>query len=234
MAEQTALIVGASRGLGLGLAREYLRRGWQVIGTVRGANGAAGAERGRTGLHGLACEALTIETLDINEPDQVAALRERLRQRPLDLLFVNAGVANDPSERIGSVATETFVRVMTTNALSPMRVIEALAPLVRPGGTIAAMSSGLGSVADNRGGGWEVYRASKAALNTLMRSYAARAGGGHTLLLIAPGWVRTDMGGPSASLDVETSTRGIAQVIAQTAGGGGLRYVDYRGQTVPW
>jgi NAD(P)-dependent dehydrogenase (short-subunit alcohol dehydrogenase family) len=226
MAQQTALIVGASRGLGLGLAREYLGRGWQVIGTVRGSS--------RTGLHDLACETLAIENLDIDEADQIAALRQRLHGRALDLLFVNAGVTNEPSERIGTVATETFVRVMRTNALSPMRVVETLAPLVTPHGTIAAMSSGLGSVANNRGGGWEVYRASKAALNMLMRSYAARAAGGRTLLLIAPGWVRTDMGGPSAGLDVETSTRGIAEVIARSAGHGGLQYLDYQGRTVPW
>ncbi len=94
--------------------------------------------------------------------------------RSFDLLFVNAGVTNDPQETVGEVSTEEFIRVMVTNALSPMRVIERLEELVPPAGTIAVMSSGLAAVADNEAGGWEVYRGSKAALNTLMRSFAAR------------------------------------------------------------
>ncbi len=225
-----ALIVGASRGLGLGLAREHLRRGWRVIATVRDA-------ARRTPLHDLKAEAgdaLEIETVDINVPDQVEALRQRLDRRQLDLLFVNAGVTNDPAETIGQISTEDFTHLMVTNALSPMRVVEAFADLVRPGGAIAVMSSGLGSVAGNTDGGFEVYRASKASLNTLMRSFAARRGDSHALLAMAPGWVRTDMGGPSAPLDVETSTRGIADVIAARRDKPGLAYIDYRGETVAW
>jgi NAD(P)-dependent dehydrogenase (short-subunit alcohol dehydrogenase family) len=149
------------------------------------------------------------------------------------MLFVNAGVSNGPAETVAEVSTESFARVMLTNALSPMRVIEALGPLAT--GAIAAMSSGLGSVADNEAGGWEVYRASKAALNTLMRSFAARhRGDSRAFFLIAPGWVRTDMGGPSAALDVETSCRGVADAIAARAERAGLHYVNYQGRTVRW
>ena len=226
MPQQSALIIGASRGLGLGLAREYMRRDWQVTGTVRGG--------ARTPLHELQADNLEIETVDITQPDQVAALRSRLSDRRFDLLFVNAGVANDPSETIGQITDETFMRIMMTNALSPLRVIEVLAPLVTPNGSIAAMSSGLGSVADNEGGGFELYRASKAALNTLMRSYAARSGASLGLFLIAPGWVRTDMGGPNAALDVETSIKGVVDTITNHAGQRGLRYLNYQGHTVRW
>ncbi len=124
--------------------------------------------------------------------------------------------------------------MMVTNALSPMRLVETFAELVRPGGAIAVMSSGLGGVAGNTDGGFEVYRASKASLNTLMRSFATRRGDSHALLAIAPGWVRTDMGGAAAPLDVETNTRGIADVIAASRGKPGLAYIDYRGETVAW
>ncbi len=227
MPSKTAVIVGASRGLGLQLAREYLRREWQVIATVRGGR--------RTGLDELASDRLEVETLDITEPDQIAALHERLSGRRIDLLFVNASVANDPDETIGAVATEAFIRVMVTNALSPMRVVEALAGLVPDDGLIAAMSSGLGSVAGNEAGGWEVYRGSKAALNTLMRSFAARpANARRTMVLVAPGWVRTDMGGPNATLDAETSITGVADTLAAQFGRPGLRYLDYQGETVRW
>ena len=225
----TALIVGASRGLGLALAGEYLARGWRVIGTVRGAN---------TPLHALAgpdADHLSIEQLDIDDPAGVAALRDRLAGQALDLLFVNAGVSNGPGETVADVSTAEFVRVMTTNALSPMRVIEALEGQVPGSGTIAVMSSGLGSVADNETGGWEVYRASKAALNTLMRSFAARhRDDTRSLAVIAPGWVRTDMGGADAPLDAATSMRGVADTLAAQAGKPGLRYLNYQGATVRW
>lgn len=226
----TALIIGASRGLGLAMAKEYLGRGWRVVATARGT--------ARTGLHDLADQSsgrLEVKTLDIVEPDQIAALRKALDGRKFELLFVNAGVTNNPQETIAEVTTEEFVRVMITNALSPMRVIEALQDLVPPTGAIGAMSSGLGSVADNDRGGWEVYRASKAALNTLMRSFAARrAGDPRAVLVIAPGWVRTDMGGPNAALGIEDSIPRLVDTIDGQFGKPGMRYLDYRGQTVRW
>ncbi|MBB6252615.1 SDR family NAD(P)-dependent oxidoreductase [Nitrospirillum iridis] len=227
----TAVIIGASRGLGLALAQEYLARGWQVIGTVRPDSPPGALHRAAEASQGR----LTVETVDIVHADQIAALRQRLAGRRVDVLFVNAGVTNDPAETIGQVSTEEFNRVMVTNALAPLRCVEELGGLVTPKGTIAVMSSGLGSVANNVGGGWEVYRASKAAVNTLMRSYAARQpAGGRTLLVIAPGWVRTDMGGPAAMLDISDSIPRVVDVVTAQAGKSGLQYLDYQGQTVPW
>jgi NAD(P)-dependent dehydrogenase (short-subunit alcohol dehydrogenase family) len=227
--EQSALIIGASRGLGLALVEEYLNRGWRVVATVRSDG---------TSLHELAAkypDVLKIETVDIVQPTQIDALLHRLQGRTFDLLFVNAGVANDPDETIGNVSTEEFIRILVTNALSPMRVIEKLGDFVAPGGTIGVMSSGLGSVANNEHGGWEVYRSSKAALNTLMRSYAARQKKtGRSFVVIAPGWVRTDMGGPHATLAIEESIPRVVDTINSQAGKPGLRYLDYQGRTVPW
>ncbi len=225
---QTALILGASRGLGLAMAAEYLARGWDVVATVRGTP--------RTALHDLAEQHanLLVETLDINAPAELAALRARLSGRRFDLLFVNAGVSNGAAETVDGVSAEEFTRIMTTNALSPMRCIEALEGLAPPGGVIGAMSSGLGSVANNDRGGWEVYRASKAALNTMMRSFAVRNGGGRSVVVIAPGWVRTDMGGPNALLDIGTSIPGVVDTLVAQAGNPGVRYLDYQGKTVAW
>ncbi len=224
------LLIGASRGLGLALAEEYLKRGWMVVATERGGV--------RSKLHDLAKQfegRLQVETVDIVYPDQVAALRRRLAARRFDMLFVNAGVKNDDRETIADVSTEEFIRVMVTNALSPMRVVEALHDLVVPGGTIGIMSSGQGSVSNNQNGGYEVYRGSKAALNTFMRSFAARhAGDGRTLLLMAPGWVHTDMGGPGARLSIEESVPNLANTIDAQAGKGGLQFLDYLGRQVAW
>jgi NAD(P)-dependent dehydrogenase (short-subunit alcohol dehydrogenase family) len=226
---KAALIIGASRGLGLAMAAEYVTRGWQVTATVRGA--------GRTELHDLAESSggrLTVEKVDIAVPEQVAALHGRLAGTAFDLLFVNAAITNGDVE-VADVPTETFNRVMVTNALSPLRVIEAFQDIVTPAGTIGVMSSRQGSITLNVNGGYEVYRASKSALNQLMRSFAARhADDPRTLLLISPGWVRTELGGPSAPLTIDETIPGVVDTIEKHAGEGGLHFLDYLDQTLPW
>jgi NAD(P)-dependent dehydrogenase (short-subunit alcohol dehydrogenase family) len=227
----TILLVGASRGLGLAMAAEFLKKGWNVVGTVRGS--------ARTKLHDLAGEyegRVEIESLDITEPDQIATLHDHLSDRSFDILFVNAGTANYNEDKIiADVSTEEFVRVMVTNAVSPMRVVERLQDLVPADGLIGIMSSGQGSVSNNEKGGHEVYRDSKAALNMNMRSYAARhAGEPRALVLMAPGWIRTALGGPNAPVSVEEAIPKVVDVLLSQRGKPGLRYLDREGHTVPW
>jgi NAD(P)-dependent dehydrogenase (short-subunit alcohol dehydrogenase family) len=230
-AAPAVLIIGASRGLGQAMAAEFLKRGWNVTGTVR-----AGA--GRTLLHDLADEfpgQVEIEVLDINEPAQLTSLRNRLSGRSFDMLFVNAGTTSDEQVPIGQVATEDFVSVMVTNALSPMRVIEALQDLVSATGLIGAMSSGQGSITNNTTGMRELYRGSKAALNMFMRSFAARqSDAGRAFVLMAPGWVQTDLGGPGAPFTIEESVPNVVNVLLAKRARPGLEYLDRFGQTVPW
>lgn len=230
-ATPTILIIGASRGLGHAIAAEFLNREWNVVGTVR-----AGA--GRTPLHDLADEfpgRLGIEILDINEQAQVASLRERLAGRSFEVLFVNAGAAGGEQVPIGEVPTEEFVNVMVTNALSPMRVIEALQDLVTPAGLIGAMSSGQGSITNNTTGLRELYRGSKAALNMFMRSFAARqAGTARAFVLMAPGWIQTSLGGPDAPYTIEESVPKVVNVLLEKRERPGLEYLDRFGQAVPW
>lgn len=227
--DRTALIIGASRGLGPALAAEFVRRGWRVVATVRGT--------GRTELHDVADTSggrLTVEEVDITEPEQVAALHGRVAGTAFDLVFVNAGITEGNVE-VTAVSTETFTRVMVTNALSPMRVIEAFQDLVPPTGTIGIMSSRQGSISLNDRAGYEVYRASKSALNQLMRSFAVRhRDDPRTLLLISPGWVRTELGGSVAPLSIDQSIPGVVDTIEKHAGEGGLHFLDYQDQVVPW
>ena len=213
------------------MAAEFARRGWGVVGTVRG--------NARTELHDLAdaqAGRVEVETLEITDPGAIAALRGRLDARCFDVLFVNAGTANqNQGEGIADVSTEEFVRVMLTNALGVMRAVEGLAELVRPDGLLGVMSSGQGSIGNNTRGGHEVYRGSKAALNQYMRSYAARhAGKPRAMTLLAPGWIRTALGGPTATFGVEESIPKIVDVLVAQQGRPGLHFVDRDGNVVPW
>lgn len=227
----TILLIGASRGLGLAMAAEFLKRKWNVVGTVQ--------SRDRTESHNLSDKhpgRIEIEFLDVTEPDQIMALHHRLSGRSFDILFHNAGIANaNPHASVAEVSTEEFVRVMVTNALSPMQVIEELQDLVPADGLIGIMSSGQGSISNNEMGRNDIYRGSKAALNQFMRCYAAR----HTeerraLVLMAPGWIRTALGGPDAPFGVEEAIPQVVDVLLSQQGKPGLRYLDREGRTVPW
>jgi NAD(P)-dependent dehydrogenase (short-subunit alcohol dehydrogenase family) len=224
----TILIVGASRGLGLALVEQFCKRDWHVIGTLRGKSGAF------DDLKACFPASLEEETADIADETSVRALHERLKGRTLDMLFVNAGIAKSIRETPGTAPAQDFLEMMLINAFSPIRLIEIFDDIVAPNGTVAAMSSELGSIAGNDGF-WDLYASSKAALNMLMKCYAAhRPDDRRAKLVVAPGWIQTDMGGFEATYTVEECIPLVADMLEKNHGKPGLRYVDRFDKTLPW
>lgn len=227
-ATSTALVVGGSRGLGLALAEEWLKRGTQVIATQRTPSRELSVLRSRHP------GSLEIETVDIADAGSVRGLRKRVDGRRIDVLFVNAGICKANEQTPSTVAEQDFVDMMLTNALAPVRAVELFESLVPASGVIAVMTSELGSIAGNRGF-WELYSSSKAALNMLMKCFSQRhAGDPRALLLVAPGWVRTDMGTSAASLSIEESIPFVVESVERSRGKAGLRFIDRNGRTLPW
>ena len=216
---KTAIIIGASRGLGLGLAIELAGRGWDVTATQR------------TPSAGLAEAGVTVETVDIDDVAAVTALARR-QPGPFDVVFINAGVTG-PQATANTVAATDLAALMMTNAISPIRTARALLGALKPGGTMALMTSILGSVTLHTHGMADLYSASKAALNSLTRGFAATDAKDFAVLSLHPGWVKTDMGGAGADIDVATSVAGLADLL-ETETAPGHRYLDYTGKTLPW
>ncbi|MDG5748288.1 SDR family NAD(P)-dependent oxidoreductase [Qipengyuania sp. XHP0207] len=223
MSDRTIFILGASRGIGLGLAREFLDRGWHVV----------ASERDRSDdLHALESDRLRIVTADVTDPGSYADLA--FDDQTLDAIIVNAGITGARHQSAEQATADEVAHVMMTNAFGPTRAAKSLLPKIKDGGTLGFMSSLMGSIADSSGG-YELYRTSKVALNMLAKGVAEQDAGPRNIEVLAlhPGWVQTDMGGPNATLTIDDSVSGLADVI-EAAGKGGFRYVDYSGKELPF
>ncbi len=221
----TVLITGANRGLGLEFARQYSDAGWTVIGTARKPAQASD----------LAALDVEIVQLDVTDAASVTALAATLDGRAIDMLINNAGIFPRVSE-IEAVDMDAYAQMLMVNTLGPVRVTQALLPNLREGKQkrIINISSRLGSIEMNSGGFYG-YRESKAALNMFTRTLAAELGPeGFICLAIHPGWVRTDMGGPSADLAPEQSVSEMRAVIATLTADDNGKYRGYNGDLVAW
>ncbi|HLL31003.1 MAG TPA: SDR family oxidoreductase [Allosphingosinicella sp.] len=218
------LVTGAARGIGLEIARQYAAGGWEVVATVR--------EPGKADE--LSALGVRLEALDMRDFAALAAFPERLGGEPLDLFVADAGVSKARWIRCREDA-EAWQEVHAVNSVAPTLLAEALLPLVEAAaGRMAAITSRMGSIADSSGG-YIGYRASKAALNAAWRALALGwRDRPVTLVLLHPGWVQTDMGGPQAPLPVEESVAGMRRVIAGLPRSASGAFVDYRGDSVPW
>ncbi len=229
----TVLITGANRGLGLEFCRQYAADNWHVIATCRAPSEASA-------LNDLArlYSNLQIEALDVSDFSSIEALAEKLDGTALDVLINNAGVYGD--ERGGSYQTidyDQWARTLKINSQAPLKLAVSLLPNLHKGQQkiIAVVTSRMGSIGDNDSGGSYIYRSSKAALNAAMKSLSVdlapeRIG----VLILHPGWVKTDMGGVNALIDAEESIAGMRQLIAQYRPEQSGRFLKYDGSELPW
>lgn len=222
----TVLVVGATRGIGLEFVRQYAADGARVIGTFRHAQDA-------DKLRALGARTLHLDALD---PDSVAALGPHLDGQPIDVALLVAGVYGPDTSDLTPPSREQFDMVMRTNVLTPMQLIPLLAQNLQAAqGKLAAISSRLGSIGLATDAQNWLYRASKAALNSVVKSASIELGArGVVCMALSPGWVRTDMGGPSAPLDVRDSVSALRRVIAAANRSHNGRFLNYTGEQYEW
>jgi NAD(P)-dependent dehydrogenase (short-subunit alcohol dehydrogenase family) len=223
----TALVFGASRGIGLEFTRQYLAEDWQVFATFR-------SEADRIKLRDLGAQTLKLDVLD---PNDLAAASWQLDGEKVDVMVMNAGVYGPRTSHIQKPPTEAeFDQVMRTNVLSAMRLVPLVGPLLsRTRGTLAFVSSRMGSIAEASASYGMLYRVSKAAVNMVGKlAHTDLAPQGVRVITLHPGWVRTDMGGPNADVDVDASVSGMRRVIGEAVAYPSGGFYDYRGQSLAW
>ena len=225
----TVLITGASRGLGLEFTRQYAADGWRVYAPCRDPAGAKdlAAVKGD----------VSADTLDVDDPSQVAALAKKLSGEPIDVLINNAGIFGPKDLTRDNVDYDAWGRVFRTNVMGPLAVSSALLSNVEnsEGKSIATVTSRMGSIGDTTGGEEYIYRSSKAAVNMVMTCLANElAGDGVKVVLLHPGWVKTDMGGPDAAIDAKESVTGMRAVIAGLKESDSGGFLNYDGTEIPW
>ncbi len=223
----TVLIAGANRGIGLEFARQYAGDGWRVIATSRDL-AKAGA------LRDLGSK-VAVHRLDVADFKAVTALGRELAAETIDLMIANAGVSLARAMLPQAVDEAAWTEMLGVNAMAPLVLAGAFLEQVKrsQGRRLVAMSSHLGSIGGNNSGGLYTYRSSKAALNAVWRSLACD----HRDLIavvLHPGWVRTDMGGPQAPLDVRDSVAGMRRLIARLTPEQSGQFLSYDGAAVPW
>jgi NAD(P)-dependent dehydrogenase (short-subunit alcohol dehydrogenase family) len=229
----STLITGANRGLGLEFAKQYLADNWKVYAACRDPSSASELRRLADGSRGK----LLVLSVDVSDLANVRAAAVELKGKPIDLLLNNAGIGGPRGQTIGNIDYETWARVLDVNTLGPMRVSEAFVDNVARSDRklIVTITSGMGSISDNSSGGAFAYRTSKAAVNMVMRSLAVDlAPRGITCVVINPGWVRTDMGGPNARLTAAESVTAMRRLIDKLGPAQSGKFFNHDGREYAW
>jgi NAD(P)-dependent dehydrogenase (short-subunit alcohol dehydrogenase family) len=229
----STLITGGNRGLGLEFARQYAAEGWQVYATCRDPNSASELHR----LADASDYKVQIMALDVTDLASVKTAAKELEGQAIDLLLNNAGVGGPRGQTIGNIDYDAWANVLDVNTLGPLRVSEAFVDHVAESERklIVTLTSGMGSIADNTSGGAFAYRSSKAAVNMVMRSLAIDlAPRGITCVVINPGWVRTDMGGPHGTQTPAESVTKLRRLIDNLKPIHSGKFFNHDGREYAW
>ncbi|MBZ0273843.1 SDR family oxidoreductase [bacterium] len=229
----TMFVTGANRGIGYALAREFAKRGYDVIATCRDPKAA----RGLNELARSPEAKVEVHPLDVTDHARVDELARELKDRAIDVLINNAGVMGPKKERLGAIDFAAFRDVLEVNTIAPLKIAEAFRTHVAASErkTVVSITSEMGSIAQNTYGSHYPYKTSKAALNMAMRTYAMDVkDAGIIAIVICPGWVQTDMGGANAALKPAESARTIANVIEQLTPENSGHFFSQSGKQVPW
>ncbi|MBS0002393.1 MAG: SDR family oxidoreductase [Thioalkalivibrio sp.] len=230
---KTVVITGCSRGIGLEFVRQLIARGDRVFAGARHPEGSPELTE-LAQAHG---DQLTVLPLDVTSPAHRVNLAATIGDRPVDLLISNAGVYGPVPDRLGDTDEKAWLETFRVNVVAPRQIVEALLPQLRMGQRpcIALLSSKMGSIGDNGSGGVYIYRSSKAALNAVGVSLARDLDNeGILTLILHPGWVLTDMGGPHAEITVTESVTGMLKTLDNASPGDNGRFIDIDGSTIPW
>ncbi len=227
------LVTGANRGIGLELVRQYSADGWQVHACCRNPDAATELQR----LAGDTAGKVALHRLDVTDDGLISDLARQLQRQPIDILFNNAGVYGQSDAWFGNTSRTAWLDALNVNTISPMKVMEALVDNVAASELriMATLSSKMGSMADNRSGGSYVYRSTKAALNAVMVSAAHDLKPrGITAVVLHPGWVRTDMGGPNGEISVAESVAAMRQILSRVGPDDAGSFYEIDGSIIPW
>ena len=228
----TILITGSNRGIGLEFASQYLNRGDSVIATCRNPDQATRLRDLQT-----ADSRLRVMELDVGSTASMDRFVAELGATAVDIFINNAGIYGPRASRFGEVTEQDWLAVFQVNTIAPLLLTQRLLENFRLGSDhkLAYITSKMGSIADNQSGGSYIYRSSKTALNQVVRSLSFDlASAGLIAAVIHPGWVQTDMGGPSALIDTRTSVGGMISVIDGLDKQASGQFFNYDGKLIPW
>ncbi len=226
------LITGTNRGIGLEFVRQYLARGDDVLATCRDVAGAVE-------LPGLASSEsrLCLYPLDVNSKQSMMDFADEIKNEAIDILISNAGIYGPRDASFGNVSAADWNTVLHVNSVAPMLLTQHIIGSLKQGSEkkLVYITSRMGSIDDNKGGGSYIYRSSKTALNSVVRSLSVDlASDGFSVAAVHPGWVLTDMGGPNALINTETSVGGMVGVIDNLSQQNTGQFFNYDGAAIPW